>query len=169
MAKGFRVGTVAGVISLLFIHPLCVNLPMIFKTVAPYMDPVKAAELTNSIMMLNIIPLIVYFIATDIVLSAVMLVLVWKKTLPVNRLALLCNPIVTAVLGTVLAMLPWPFSLIDAVSEPCGHLLILVVGLIVTSKDMKKMPRRRSKPKSDEELPPVWNLDDEPDSDATII
>ena len=168
LAWWFRFGAVAGVISVLFIHTLCVNLPMIFKTIEPHMDVAKAAELTNSIMMLNVVPWLMYFIATDIVLSAVMLVLVWKKTLPVSRVALLCNPLVTAALGAVLAMLPWPLSLIDTVSEPCGHLLIMVVGLIIVSKDIRKAPHRREG-KREEERPPVWNLDDEPDSDLTVI
>ena len=168
LAWWFRFGAVAGVISILFIHTLCVNLPMIFKTIQPYMDVAKAAELTNNIMMLNVVPWLTYFTATDVVLSAVIIALAWKKTLPLGRIAMLCNPIVTAGIGAVLAMLPWPLSLIDTVSEPCGHLLIMVLGLIAVSKDLKRTPQRRRR-QNEDDLPPVWNLDDEPDSDLTVI
>ena len=168
-ASLFKVGVIAGTASLLFIHTLCVNLPMIMKTIAPYMSVEKAAELTNDIMKLNIVPLVGYFIATDVVLSVAMIILIWKKALPLNRLALMCNPLIAAGIGAILAMLPWPFSLIDTVAEPCGHLLIIVVGLIIVNKDIRRMPKLRKKPKDEEDLPPVINLSDLPDADATII
>lgn len=168
LAMLFRVGVIAGTIAFLFIHTLCVSMPMILKLMEPQLGAIKAAELTNRYMMLNITPMIGYFIAADGVISVVTAMLVWKKTLPFNRLSLLCNPLCTAALGSILAMLPWPLSLIDAISEPCGHLLIVLLGLAIVSKDSRRMPHRRSG-KDDGEKPPILNLDDEPDSDVTVI
>ena len=167
LASLFRIGVIAGTIAFLFIHTLCVSMPMILQLTAPGMDVIKAAEITNRYMMLNIVPMIGYYLAADGVISVVMIILIWKKTLPVSRLALVCNPLCTAAIGSILAMLPWPLSLIDTVSEPCGHLLIVLLGLIVTAKDSRRLPRRRERRK--EELPPIINLDDEPDSDFTVI
>lgn len=162
----FRFGVIAATISLVFIHTLCVSMPMILKLAEPQTDVIRAAELTNTYMKLNIAPMIGYFIAADGVLSVTMVILVWRKTLPVNRFALLCNPLCTAAIGSILTQLPWPLSQIDTFAEPCGHLLILLVGLIVFRKDCRRMPRRKNR---EEDLPPIINLDDEPDSDFTII
>ena len=164
----FRVGMLAGTMAFIFIHVLCVNMPLIMREIAPYMTVEKAAEITNNIMMLNIVPMVLYFIATDVVLTVSMMAIVWRKSLPVNRLALLCNPICAAVIGNVLGMLPWPMNQISYAGEACGHLLIMIVGIIVAVKDEKQMPKlRRKKPEDDDR--PIINLDDEPDADVTVI
>jgi hypothetical protein len=112
--------------------------------------------------------MVLYFIATDVVLTVSMMAIVWRKSLPVNRLALLCNPICAAVIGNVLGMLPWPMNQISYAGEACGHLLIMIVGIIVAVKDEKQMPKlRRKKPEDDDR--PIINLDDEPDADVTVI
>ena len=167
LAWWFRFGAVASTIAFVFIHTLCVSMPMIMQLIIPYMDQIAAAELVNQYMMLNIAPMIMYYLAADGVLFAVMLVIAWRRMLPVSRLALLCNPLCTAALGAILAMLPWPMSQIQGAAEPCGHLLIMVLGLITAAKDRRMTPHRRRK--SDGDLPPVWNLDDEEDSDITVI
>lgn len=167
LAQFFRFGVIAGTISFAFIHTLCVSMPMMMQLVEPYAGTIHAAELVNRYMKLNIVPMIAYYLAADGVISVVMVMLVWKKTLPLSRLFILCNPLCASAIGSVLVMLPWPLSLLDTVSEPCGHLLIMIVALILYQKDMRRMPRRRQK--DDADLPPILNLDDEPDSDFTVI
>ena len=54
----FRVGMLAGTMAFIFIHVLCVNMPLIMREIAPYMTVEKAAALTNNIMMLNIVPML---------------------------------------------------------------------------------------------------------------
>ncbi len=169
LTKLFRIGMLAGTMAFIFIHALCLNMPLIMQGIAPYMSVEKAAEITNSIMMLNIAPMVLYFLAADGVLTVVMFMLILRKTLPVNRLALLCNPVCAAVIGTVLGQLPWPLSQISYMGEACGHLLIMIVGLIVVAKDEKQMPKLRRKKPKDEDERPIINLDDEPDADITVI
>ena len=72
-------------------------------------------------------------------------------------------------IGTVLAQLPWPLNQISYAGEACGHLLIMVAGLIVVAKDEKQMPKLRKKKQPAEEERPIINLDDEPDADITVI
>lgn len=166
LASLFRVGVIAGTISFVFVHTLCVSMPMIMQLVTPHTDAITAAELTNRYMMLNIAPMILYFLAADGVLSVAMVVLIWRRALPVNRLALVCNPLCAAAVGSVLEMLPWPMSLINTVSEPCGHLLMMIIALIMYKKDSRLSHHGNG---GEEDLPPVLNLDDEPDSDYTVI
>ena len=106
LSKLFRVGMLAATMAFIFIHTLCVNMPLIMQGIAPYVSVEKAAEITNSIMMLNIVPTVAYFLAADGVLTVVMVILVWRRTLPLNRFALLCNPLFAAGVGMILGMLP---------------------------------------------------------------
>lgn len=165
LARLFRFGVIAGTISFVFIHTLCVSMPMMMQLIEPYTGTVKAAELVNRYMKLNIAPMIVYFLAADGVISVVTVILVWRRTLPVNRLALVCNPLCAAAIGSILTQLPWPLSLIDTIAEPCGHLLVMIVALIVFRKDIIQNPHGGE----EDDLPPIINLDDEPDSDVTVI
>ncbi|GEM_PF-190274 len=162
----FRIGMLAGTMAFIFIHTLCLNMPLIMQGVAPYVTVEKAAEITNHVMMLNIVPMVLYFLAADGLLTVAMIALVWRKTLPVNKFAWLCNPICTAVIGNVLGMLPWPMNQLGYAGEAFGHLMIMVVALIVLKKDEKLMPKRRKKQDDDR---PILNLDDEPDADVTVI
>lgn len=166
-AKLFRVGMLAGTMAFIFIHTLCLNMPLIMQGIAPYVAVEKAAEITNNIMMLNIVPMVLYFLAADGVMTVAMCALVWRKTLPVNRVALLCNPLFAAVIGNILGMLPWPMSQLTYMGEASGHLLIMIVGLIVVAKDEKQMPKLRKKKPADDS--PIINLDDELDADVTVI
>ncbi len=168
MAKLFRIGMLAGTMAFIFIHTLCLNMPMIMQGIAPLTTVENAAKITNDIMMLNIIPMVLYYLATDLVLTVAMMALVWRKALPVSKVALICNPICMAVIGNILSMLPWPMNQISYAGEACGHLLIMVVALIVVKKDEKQMPKRRQKTAEEDERP-IINLDDEPDADITVI
>lgn len=168
MARLFRIGMLAGTMAFIFIHTLCVNMPLIMQGIAPYVTVEKAAEITNNIMMLNIVPMVLYFLAADGVLTVSVFALVWRKSLPINKVALLCNPLCAAVIGNILGMLPWPLSQLSYMGEACGHLLIMIVGLIVVAKDEKQMPKLRRKKKVDDDRP-IINLDDEPDADITVI
>ncbi len=169
LTKLFRIGMLAGTMAFLFIHTLCLNMPLIMQGIAPYTTVEKAAEITNNIMMLNIVPMVLYFLAADGVLTVTMLILVWRKTLPVNKFALLCNPLFAAVIGNVLGMLPWPMSQIGYMGEACGHLLIMILGFIIVKKDEKHMPKLRRKKSDPDDERPIINLDDEPDADFTVI
>ena len=169
LAKLFRIGMLAGTMAFIFIHTLCLNMPLIMRAITPYLAVEDAARITNEIMMQNIVPMVLYFLAADGVLTAAMFVLVMRKTLPVNRVALLCNPICAAVIGNILGMLPWPLSQISYMGEACGHLLIIIVGFIVVKKDEKQMPKLRRRKRRHEDDRPIINLDDEPDADITVI
>ena len=168
-AKLFRVGMLAGTMAFIFIHTLCLNMPLIMKAIAPYMTVEEAAKITNDIMMLNIVPMVLYFLAADGVLTIVMFVLIWRKTLPLNKAFLLCNPICAAVIANVLGMLPWPLNQVSYMGEACGHLLIMIAAVVIVKKDEKMMPKLRRKKPMEEEDRPIINLDDEPDADITVI
>lgn len=77
------------------------------------------------------------YILCDIGLSVVMIVMVWKKLIPLKTiggrvLATLCNPILLpGVIGNLLTLLPWPLNQLDHGTESFGHALVLALGLIL--------------------------------------
>ena len=79
-----------------------------------------------------------------------MLVLIWKKMLPLKNtaqriLASLCNPIAFAgVVGNLFALLPWPLDQIDHGTESAGHLLVLVLGLVLLREMSKNRERKET-------------------------
>ena len=83
------------------------------------------------------------YLLCDVLLTAVMLVLIWKRMLPLKNtwqriLASLCNPMVFAgIVGNLFALLPWPLDQLDHGTESAGHLLVLGLGLVLL-REMKK-------------------------------
>ena len=77
------------------------------------------------------------FVLCDGLLSVVMIVMIWKRMLPLKNtaqrvLAPLCNPLLSdGVIGNLSALLPWPLNQFDNGSESLGHALVLVLGLIL--------------------------------------
>ena len=77
------------------------------------------------------------YILCDVLLSVVMIVMIWKKMLPLKNtaqriLASFCNPIVfTGIVGNLFTLLPWPLNQIDHGTESAGHLLVLALGLVL--------------------------------------
>ena len=82
-------------------------------------------------------PLLASYILCDVLLSVVMIVMIWKKMLPLKNtaqriLASFCNPIVfMGIVGNLFTLLPWPLNQIDHGTESAGHLLVLVLGLVL--------------------------------------
>ena len=83
------------------------------------------------------------FAIGKILLSVVMLVMIWKRMLPLKNtaqriLASFCNPIVfTGIVGNLFTLLPWPLDQIDHGTESAGHLLVLILGLVLLREKAK--------------------------------
>ena len=66
------------------------------------------------------------YLLCDVLLTAVMLVLIWKRMLTLKNtwqriLTSLCNPMVFAgIVGNLFALLPWPLDQLDQVRNPPG-------------------------------------------------
>ena len=82
------------------------------------------------------------FLLGDGILSLVMVVMIWKRMLPLKNtaqrvFATLCNPLFCAgIIENLTTLLPWPLNQIDNGSESLGHLLVLALGLILL-REMK--------------------------------
>lgn len=120
------------------------NIALIFKfTFEKYGDMQAAADIANKVFYCNAVPLLASYLICDVLLSVVMVVMIWKKMLPLKTtaqriLASFCNPIAFAgIVGNLFTLLPWPLNQIDHGTESSGHLLVLVLGLILLREMVK--------------------------------
>ena len=136
--KGFRIAYLTGTVCWGYVHSMFMNTALIFKFIfEKYGDMQAAAEIANKVFYCNAAPMLAAFIVGDGILSAVMIVMVWKRIIPLKStgariFATLCNPIACAgIVGNLMMLLPWPLNQIDVGSESAGHALVLMLGLIL--------------------------------------
>ena len=142
--KLFQIAYLTGTVCWGYVHAMFMNVALIFKfTFEKYGDMQAAAEIANKVFYCNAAPLLAAYILCDVLLSVVMLVMIWKRMLPLKTtaqriLASFCNPIVfTGIVGNLFKLLPWPLDQIDHGTESAGHLLVLVLGLVLLREKAK--------------------------------
>lgn len=142
--KAFQVAYITGSVCWGYVHAMFMNIALIFKfTFEKYGDMQAAADIANKVFYCNAVPLLASYLICDVLLSVVMVVMIWKKMLPLKTtaqriLASFCNPIAFAgIVGNLFTLLPWPLNQIDHGTESSGHLLILVLGLILLREMVK--------------------------------
>ena len=98
--KLFQIAYLTGTVCWGYVHAMFMNVALIFKfTFEKYGDMQAAAEIANKVFYCNAAPLLAAYILCDVLLSVVMLVMIWKRMLPLKNtaqriLASFCNPIV---------------------------------------------------------------------------
>ena len=136
--KLFRVAYVTGTVAWVYVHAMFMNVALIFKYVYQSNgDMQAAADIANRVFYANAAPMLIAFILCDVGLTVVMIVMVWKKIIPLKNtaariLATLCNPLMMpGIVGNLFTLLPWPLNQLDHGTESFGHALVLVLGLIL--------------------------------------
>lgn len=136
--KSFRIAYMTGTVCWGYVHAMFMNIALVFKfTYESYGDIQTAAEIANCVFYCNAIPMGAAFVLCDGLLSIVMIVMIWKRMLPLKNtaqrvLTTLCNPLLSAgVIGNLSTLLPWPLNQLDNGSESLGHALVLVLGLLL--------------------------------------
>ena len=134
----FQLAYLTGTVCWGYVHARFMNVALIFKfTFEKYGDMQAAAEIANKVFYCNAAPLIAAYILCDVLLSVVIIVMIWKKMIPLKTtvqrvLASFCNPIAFAgIVGNLFTLLPWPLDQIDHGTESAGHLLVLALGLVL--------------------------------------
>ena len=134
----FRVAYITGTVSWAYVHAMFMTVALIFKYVYQnYGDMQAAADIANRVFYANATPMIVAYLLCDIGLTVIMIVLVWKKVIPLKSTgariaATLCNPMVMpGVIGNLFTLFPWPVNQLDHGTESFGHALVLILGMIL--------------------------------------
>lgn len=137
----FRVAYITGTVAWAYVHAMFMTVALIFKYVyRQYGDLQAAADIANRVFYANAVPMLIAYVLCDVLLTAVMLVLIWKRIIPLRStaarvLASLCNPIMLpGIVGNLLALLPWPLNQLDHGTESAGHALVLLLGLILLQR-----------------------------------
>ena len=149
--KLFRVSYLMGTVAWAWVHAMFMTNALIFKFVyQTYGDVSAAAGIANRVLYANAPGMLLAYVLCDIGLTVIMIVLVWKKVIPLKNtgeriLATLCNPIMLpGVAGNLVALLPWPVNQLDHGTESFGHGLVLMLGLVLLKK-MEEMGETSSR------------------------
>ena len=142
--KLFRIAYITGTVAWSYVHAMFMNVALIFKYIyQSYGDMQTAADIANRVFHANAAPMLIAFILCDLGLTIVMIVMVWKKIVPLKStlariLASLCNPLMMpGIVGNLFTLLPWPLNQLDHGTESFGHALVLLLGLILL-REMSK-------------------------------
>ena len=134
----FRAAYITGTVAWAYVHAVFMTVALIFKYVfQQYGDMQAAADIANRVFYANAAPMLIAYILCDVLLTVVMIVMVWKRVIPLNStaariLATFCNPIMLpGVIGNLMTLLPWPLNQIDHGTESAGHALVLLLGWIL--------------------------------------
>ena len=148
----FRMAYITGTVAWTYFHSMFMNVGFIFKFVYESYGDIKiAADIANKIVYYNAIPMIIAFIICDLGFKVIMIILIWKKIIPISNfwkriLATFCNPLMLpGIIGKILAYFPWPINQLKYGTESFGHALVLYLGLLLLDsiKKRKKMQRKR--------------------------
>lgn len=138
--KLFRVAYISGTVGWAYVHAMFMNVALIFKFVYQnYGDIPTAADIANKVFYCNAVPMLIAFVLCDVVLTVIMIVMVWKRFIPLKSsgmriLATLFNPMIfQGIVGNLFTLLPWPLNQFDHGTESMGHALVLVLGLVLLS------------------------------------
>lgn len=86
--KLFQIAYLTGTVCWGYVHAMFMNVALIFKfTFEKYGDMQAAAEIANKVFYCNAAPLLAAYILCDVLLSVVMLVMIWKRMLPLKNTA----------------------------------------------------------------------------------
>ncbi len=142
--KLFRAAYITGTAAWAWVHSMFMTQALIFKyTYQAFGDLEKAADIANRVFYANAPGMAAAYILCDFGLTVIMIVLVWKKIIPLKStgariLATLCNPMMLpGLIGNLMAQLPWPLNQLDHGTESFGHALVLILGLLL----LKEMVR----------------------------
>ena len=84
--KLFQIAYLTGTVCWGYVHAMFMNVALIFKfTFEKYGDMQAAAEIANKVFYCNAAPLLAAYILCDVLLSVVMLVMIWKRMLPLKK------------------------------------------------------------------------------------
>ncbi len=136
--KMFRAAYITGTAAWAWVHAMFMTQALIFKYIwQAFGDTEKAADIANRVFYANAPGMAAAYILCDLGLTVIMIVLVWKKVIPLKStcariLATFCNPMMLpGVIGNLTALLPWPLNQLDHGTESFGHALVLILGLIL--------------------------------------
>ena len=81
----FQLAYLTGTVCWGYVHAMFMNVALIFKfTFEKYGDMQAAAEIANKVFYCNAAPLIAAYILCDVLLSVVIIVMIWKKMIPLK-------------------------------------------------------------------------------------
>ena len=133
----FRIANWGGILYFAFIHIGICMLPVVFNAgMAATGDAAASVGMMLRVLKSIAVPMIVGFIVCDGFVTVAWIGMVVKGVLPVRKIALICNPMIVALLGQLMNLIA---EGLDSGFESFGWLLLyLVCAMKLVGKDEKR-------------------------------
>lgn len=120
-----------GCVSFMYFHISCGELIHHFNVLYEVTggDIQKTTDAWTRLFMTEAVPYILFFTVFDALTTVAWAVLIWRRILPVSRWWIPAAPLVMAGIGTVLEIVPLPFSGINSGFESLGWMLMFICGI----------------------------------------
>ncbi len=132
--KLFKIANWGGILYFAFIHIGICMLPVIFNAgMEATGDANLSIDMVIRVLKSILVPMGISFIVCDVFVAVAWIGMVLKRMLPVNRLTIVCNPVIIALLGQLMNLIR---EGMDSGFESLGWLLMyLVCALQLVEKD----------------------------------
>ena len=127
----YTAGLGLGCVSFMYFHIACGGLIQHFRVLYDVTggNAAQAEEAWLRMLMPEAAPLVLMFIGFDVLTSVAWIALVAKGILPVSKLWILSSPLIAIGIGSLLELLPLPFSGINSGFESMGWLGMFICGI----------------------------------------
>lgn len=126
--KTFRVGLWAGIMYFTLVHIGMCMMAVVFNAgMSATGDQNTSIQMAVRVAESAAIPIFGSFAVVDFCTSIGWIIMVLKGQIPVKRIAVICNPIIMALIGQLVGLIPLPFSGIDSGFESLGWLTMFAV------------------------------------------
>lgn len=124
----FKIANWGGILYFAFMHIGICMLPVVFNAgMAATGDIPTAAAMAVRVAKSIAVPMGIAFVVCDIFATVGWIGMVVRGMLPVKKLALICNPLVMALIGQLLNLVPFLYEGVDSGFESLGWLLMYAV------------------------------------------
>ena len=132
--KLFKIANWSGILYFAFIHIGICMLPVVFNAgMDATGDMTMSIDMVIRVLKSILVPMGISFIVCDGFVTVAWIGMVLKRILPVNRLAIICNPVIIALIGQLMNLIQ---EGLDSGFESLGWLLMyLVCAMRLVEKD----------------------------------
>ncbi|MBR1797736.1 MAG: hypothetical protein IJ757_06980 [Clostridiales bacterium] len=133
--KLFYISLFTGCLSFIYFHIACGGLIQHFNVLMDATgDFTRAEELLLRTFMIEAVPFVVLFVLFDVFATVAWIALVVRGVIPAPKVWLMAAPLLTALIGQIIELIPLPFNGIGSGFESLGWMLMFVAGIRYVGK-----------------------------------
>lgn len=135
--KLFYTSLAIGILSFIYFHIACGGFIQHYNVLVEAIggDAAEAERLLLRTFIVEAVPFMVLFIAFDVLASIAWIGLIMRRVISAPKIWVIAAPLVTALIGQIIELIPLPFKGIGSGFESLGWMLMFIVGIKYAAKE----------------------------------